>query len=342
MDQALSRKRFEWPAIPFSKWSDPIAVPDPLLNQSRTLAKVRILRARCFAATGRPAEAVGEFVAIRRFGTALLSGRPLLIAHLVGTAVEAMGTKGLVRFCQNRRIPASALRIALKDLPRPSLVDPHFALALKVEFNDFLVDSIERATVAQLADANFSIDPEEASGSAEKTWPLEDPDLLDRPATVRLSGRIYVRRVLSALRPRPRRDRSIESFAQSLTSAAPKLPMVSPGEGLEPEPSTNPAVVAAFRKRAREVPNALGLSIVREGAVMDYQTSALFRLIGIELVRAWLISATSRLSPGNLPIDPATGRSLRHDPKRRLVWSVGPNGRDENGSGDDRSEQLPN
>jgi hypothetical protein len=101
-----------------------------------------------------------------------------------------------------------------------------------------------------------------------------------------------------------------------------------------PDPADDEAEVAEFRDRVRPIPNALGRYLIGLGPVTDLHSAAVRRLADRELLRASLgLEMNPRAKVTAL--DPASPGTIRQDRKARRLWSVGPDGRDDRGRGDD-------
>jgi hypothetical protein len=212
-------------------------------------------------------------------------------------------------------------------------VDPDVALMSKVELNEFTLEEYQRAPLRAL----LQLDPllmtmgfgeESDQRKAEDVWPVDDPDLLDRRFTFARLAQATAKELPELAKPWPKRSRLAW---KPLTTLAPERPW----EATERDP--RPEELAAFRRAAERVPNAFGLYKLAQPPMFDMGIVSLHRLANRSLALAAL-SVEDGTRP--LPIDPASLRPIRFDSKSRHAWSVGANGRDELGKGDDWSIRL--
>jgi hypothetical protein len=321
MDAAMRTRRFQWPRVSIEAWSRSkgLVLDYPSM---KLLVRARVARARAFATTGRHTDAARELAAAMRLGQAMTRGDALAIGYLVGLSSEAVGNRGALNYLRKFSVPPAAVSLIRAALPPASRVDPDLARTYRAEYNQYTRPLYERTPLAKISEPfRMDLDGEDPPANP---WPLDDPDLFDRRATFRMATRVFVRHVVSAGRSWPKRDQEIYPYVMRLTGPVPE----------PPDPADDEAEVAQFREAVRPIPNALGRYLVSIGPVTDLYPSAIRRLAERELLRSSLaLEGNPRAKV--TAFDPAGQSTIRQDRKIRRLWSVGPDGRDDRGRGDD-------
>lgn len=337
IDRALARGGFQWPKPDVSAWlpvpSAMDSVPPSSLSLSR-LGRIRLSRATAFSQIGKVDQAVRELESLAKLTRWAGAGNPLAIHYLLVGASERNLAKGVVNLAKKHRLSRGQIARLRRALGPAQTVDPDLALMVKVELNEFTLEEYQRVPLRALLQLDdlltFSFIPNEGP-KAEDIWPVDDPDLLDRRATLAMSAQETARALPDLSRPWPVRNREPDDFIRRKTDLAPERPW----ETDERDP--RPEELAAFRRAAERVPNAFGLYKLRGQRMFDVREVALGRLAYRSLALAALaVEDGSR----QLPIDPASLKPICYDPKTRRIYSVGPNGRDEHGNGDDWGMSL--
>lgn len=335
MDRALSRGGFQWPKADISLWlplpgSDQPGPPTLALS---SLRRVRLERTEAFSKLGQVDRAIGEIEAISGLLRKAGAGYPLAIQYMLVSASEGDVTESVVALTRSHRLSRAQTGRLRRALGPAQTVDPDLARMYRVELNEFTLEEYQRAPLRALLQLDpllmfTGIDPESGGIKVEDVWPVDDPDLLDRRYTFARLAQATARVLPEAAKPWPWRAR--KASVPPVTMAPDR-----PWEAGMRDPK--PEELAAFKRAAERVPNAFGLFKLSEPPLFDMGQVALRRLTDRSLALAAL--AIEDGSPA-LPVDPASLRPLRFDPKKRRVYSVGANERDEKGNGDDRSVRI--
>lgn len=304
------------------------------LSGFRALAKMLTLRANVHLAKNQPDAAVADVALIRRTGVRLAGGYGGVLPHLVGSAVASIATAAALKVAYHPS--AGEFQVAaLKRLWQEEPVPSNLPNALRHEF-DFEMLRTVAATNTDVVEMPVA--------SAAFRREIKRQNLFDRPATVDYASK-YLRLALG------NRDRQ---WAQRLKVEpnSENEPPVPPGFG---EPQEGKRLTkrqeTIILDYLRKNPNPVGRQLAdisagtydtleeserRQDAINRMAITAFaLRLAALrdgKLPPAMDALVASGLLPA-IPSDPFAKGSIRYDPARRVLWSVGIDGKDDGGKG---------
>jgi hypothetical protein len=332
--RAMARPGFQWPKPVISDWFE---VPDaPPSHGTSTLvtgtfSRLCVRRASAFSTLKQVDRAIGELEILGKLGRGIGSGNPLAIQYLFAGMVDRMLAQSVQELVKAHRLSKGQIARLRRAVGPAQTVDPDLALTAKVELNEFTLEEYQRVPLEALLKLDpllmFSDIPgAESEVTIEDVWPVDDPDLLDRRTTFSLLAQATARALPDLGRPWPLRDRKPDEFLARHTELVPERPW----EEEEREPRKDE--LAAFRRAAERIPNAFGLFKLKDKGLFDLREVALQRLTYRALaLGALAVEEGSR----KLPLDPASLKPIRFDPKTRTLYGIGSNEKDERGRGDD-------
>ena len=311
-------------------WLQPVAseltLTFPSYSGLKDLAKALTLRADLALADGRPNDAIADLLAVRRMATLTADSDGMIIGYLVGVAVRAIGDRALQRAVWHPNMTSAALRTALANVPEAAPTDPVLARTEISEIRDGFIPNL--VTMRRIA-----VDPK-ATDPGSKVF-RGHPNPFDPADTLRLAAGAM--NIAVANTERAWKDQ-VEIPAMNNDWGD-----VFSDDDDKKQPT--PAQFAAYRKAIAGVKNPMGRVIAAQTAEMyEGVAQASFRSRAEDsATRATLLLALAARENGGLlpkslpePVrDPFSGESLKYDPARALLWSVGPDGRD------DRADGLP-
>ncbi|MGV3614551.1 MAG: hypothetical protein ACO1SV_04365 [Fimbriimonas sp.] len=345
LEAALARPVWAPPRMSdaFRPQLDEVELDFPVYASLKELAKALSLRARVNAAEGHLEAAVADIALVRRTGSRLAGGHTPMMPYLVGIAIEAIGDHAAIQVAASpnlREEHVAALQKTVADSARPN----RLADTLRNEFDAHFVRMVA-AVPTDAADLGPLDEMPASLKAAIKGLPI-----YDRRDTVEGTARLYRAAIENGTRPWSAQT-DIGKLAAAQVPDWPNIPEPKPGQKLSP--SDTKRIVAWMRAN----PNVLGRQFVgmfggTPGAFEEAErrTKARRRLtiVALAIRRSTLRFAQapgslqalvdSKLLP-EIPGDPFAKGSLRYDPARKVVWSVGPDGRDDGGSNRPNSNQ---
>ncbi len=311
-------------------WEQPRPTPDalnfPEYAALKELAKAAVLRAELALVERRPGDAATDLLMVRDLGARLADSGSAEIAYLVGVALRAIGNRALQRAAWHPAMTPAVLKRALASVPEGALTDPALARALQDDVRDFFVPNLAGMKGPVLDPKDDSVDGRVFRGH---------PDPFDRTETLRLVAEGLRAAVANT-------DRSWKDQTDVAALAAGWTAGFTFEEDAE-TPLTE-AQIVAYRAAAAKVGNPFGRNTAATtvGTIMVGINGLSFRIRADDsATRATLLLArAAKRSGGTLPKalpesvrDPFSGAPLGYDPARALLWSVGPDGRDDGGDG---------
>ncbi len=289
--------------------------PDTLFKDSPKLkdfSKALALATADAAARGDRAACARLAALNLRYAHALADGGGVLIDGLVAVASEAIAARAAYEAEMAGGLDAAGREAVLAQLPLRKGPLPAMAGWLRRDFQAMSLPYLLEPK--KLTGGMFEANPDGDESRPKETM----PGTFDPVATARLMGRIYDAGIADAARP---------VYAQ--TDEASKLAEKA-GEGLPQNPNADgmEGLVVRFRMNAGR--NTLGRYLATNTAFFGNLAGVSARRGADDnLLRAVLLLRMGR--PADLP-DPYGKGKLRVDRKRRIVWSVGENGKDDGGS----------
>jgi hypothetical protein len=332
----------------------------PYLSSYREVARILLIRAKMQTAYGDFVKAREDLATCLEFGDRILQGEGCLIHCLVGFAVRSLATGGIRWFSRQPDVPAEALEALLPGLvPDAAAAEPLVA-ALRQEISGLQLPVVRRIVAAGTPEKTAQV-LGALLGEGEGAGPERDailllarlPGALDPIETLRL-GSGYLAGFAQAARA-PWRDRSkhVKNLSQFVAPDFDKKAKAFAAEMKATGKALSEIELQAFaRERLGDIANPLGrLCLCQALPGLDRVVERLFlsrtdreatravvavRLFAVrnhrlpatlqELVDAKVIAA--------LPVDPFCDEPLRYSAERHLLWSVGPDGQDNQGKGD--------
>lgn len=279
----------------------------------KTFAKLLALETEDAAARGDRAACARYAVLGMRYGHALLEGGGVLIDALVALAAEAIATRSVYEAEMKGGFDAAGRAAILAVLPVETGPLPELAASVRRDFQamvmPILVDPDRLLKPASTMTFDFSDearkDPESVAGT------------FDPVATARIIGGVYDASMADSLRPLDAQS----GLAARLAEAA--------GAGLPSEGAESGGAKFLRRMRMNVGRNTIGRSLAATGGFEQLATVSRRRAAERNVVRAVLLLHLGL--PAEMP-DPCGKGKLRIDPKRKIVWSVGENGKDDGGA----------
>ena len=340
--------KLQFPVVDFTNITTAALLP------IRHVARLKTVAARLDVDRADFVSAAGECLDVYRMGRMVSSGEGSILHSLVGDAVQSIGLSGLRWLATQDAVPSAVLERVVKDLPEAGPGDPALAQTLRVEFSTATVPGIQ----AMGADT-LGLSPQS---------PLTLSSVFDRAATLRLAEKFFARFVADALAPWPQRDGTLQADARDLVPAA-----VLDGEDpasfalaialrkLNPDDPATQERLKRLGSLAGSEPNLMGrMSVaVAVSNIRAAHERAVKAATEVNMTRAFLgvricslrddrlprsldTLVQTRVLP-QIPVDLFSGKELRYSAALGIVWSVGPDGRDDGGvDGKDILLVLPN
>ena len=328
--------------------------PLPRLAGLRELARMELLRAKMLASWGDFDAAGDEIAGVVRFGELTNDGEGVLIAYLVGEAIQSVGLRGAQWLARQPEAPQAPIERLLQSIaPSPRSADA-LARTLRVEACGFFVKGIGDLAsgdpVQKLAALAGEQDPAESDALAALF--KDRQDLLDAGKTTEQGSGYFARMIKNTKLSWHDQDRTIradmEEQARRLRAEFEAIPGFGGGEGFS---QISDAERARIRAALAKVENPIG------GMLLAMLMPAMDRIAELsfqarterEAVRALLAIRIFELRQGRLPASldevvkekilpgaPAdfySGQPLHYSAEKRLLWSVGPDEVDDGGQG---------
>jgi hypothetical protein len=314
----------------------------PVLMESRALSKALILRARVALACGESMEAAADLLRVVQMGRYQMDSS--VISYLVGIAVHAIGCRVCQRWVREPAWSDDALLRILDGLAEVEL-GVELANTLRKEMDGYFLRKIAglrpkgRYAAALFGNLEPALFGKILRGHA---------NLLDRHETAQTAGRVLKLFCESCTSPWEGRDALFEKVPEELTAAMPRS-LLEAGNAEEEAREPSADEIAAWRKLLSSTANPIGksavemaFSLVPSLIALDRRTHADHNAARVA-VAAELYRRRRNCEPPTLealvgegllpsvPRDPFGNGPLHYDPKRRLVWSVGENGKDDGG-----------
>lgn len=303
-------------------------------------ARVKVVLARVDVERGQYEVAAGEFSDIFRMGQLIAAGDGPIIHYLVGVAVQSMGLNGMRWLAAHPDTPRAVLVQMLHELPVPDAPDPVLAQVYRVEFAQFTLPSIKMIEREALCPTN--------------NFPIPIAHVLDVTNTVSTFESFYSRLVKNALSSWSDRDTEIEADAKRLVTILgidDPIDFVSDLMLFSSVKQDRKATKKwkKLEKLARKQPNIFGKTLVmmmmptRESlharSVKGRTEVNLTRtLVALQCFQRDFGSWPESLSDPRFklilpddPIDFFTGKPVLYSKEKGLLWSVGPDGKDDGG-----------
>ena len=278
---------------------------------------------------GNPRRAI---TATRRnliLGRSVVSEPETLIQYIVGNAVLFFAVDGVERLVLDPTVNFEALLELQELLSMQQLLDKALTRALKSEFLFGMIAIQEVQTKPE----DFGAD----TSYFEHPWTRFFPSFFLKPNETKVMFAEYYRRSLPNIgKFYSKMDTRIE---EELVPSRGRIKIFPPAPnmgGLMISRIMLPAVDGVFHQYSEMLGNAVGLQTLIALRSFEEEQGELPR--GLDLLVPDFLE--------KVPVDPFDGNPLRYDPERRIVWSVGEDLIDQNGSTvqreDTRSDERRN
>jgi len=313
------------------------------LGGLRSIVRIKCLHARVLARHGEFASAATELKDSVVLAELVKGGQGTLLTYLVGIASGATAEGGIRWLARQQGVPEDVLERLLQSLRPASETDQALATALRIEFQLCYLQMLSDEPVPSAFYVAFDIDiPNDATNEQMAAMRVASDKLLDRAATVRTASGFYVRAVRNASLPWARQDASIGADIEQ---------MIKQMEDVHHAALLHMSVKGDLQEATEALSvfeNPVGrLYLESSLPLMDVPLRRSFQLRAErEMTRAFLVLRIRQLRSGAytdsldalveegilpaVPTDPFSGKPLRYDAKRKLIWSVGPDGVDDN------------
>ncbi len=345
------------------KYFSPVVIPEdsdenygligvllPAVQASREFARSLVIRAHLHMAEGRAEEAWQDLLTCHRLGRHIGQG-PFLVEKLVGIAIDGMAEQGVVTLIDQTHPTAE---LALRYLRELNSLPPRSSMAEGVDITERLVYVDSTLLIARGGERSFNALMNEELPESLKKMPVESVDW----DVVLRTGNQWYDRIAEAMQDKQRSERmkKLDAISQDLKALAAEL--------------KDPAKVAELLKdpdRKKTAGDLIGRALIAllmpgVSAVQNAEDRAEQRHHNLHVALALAAyrsdqaaypQALADLSPKYLkevPDDLFSGKSLVYRPAKDgyLLYSVGPNGKDDDGryyddepSGDDHRIRIP-
>ncbi len=329
-----------------------IGVLLPAVQKCRELANALTARAMLNAFSGKPDAAWNDLLACHRLGRQIAHGGTL-IEELVGIAIDQIATNADLAFLEHGGLPSDKILKCLKDL---QALPPMPSIAEKIDITERftylqVIQALRKDTsksLGILGRTTQELTEEERKGLQKIDW---EPALKDATQ--------WYDRIVAAMRLKERgtREKELETIDKELAALV-KLSK-EPGD-LEKSILDETKIGKNVGKRISHtmigllMPAFHKLAAAQDRAVQnEHNLQVAFALAAYKSDEAHYPVKLADLSPkylATIPDDIFSGKALIYKPSEKgyLLYSVGPNGKDDEGrgredepSGDDLRVKMP-
>lgn len=306
----------------------------------KDLAKALVLRARVRLKEGRPAQAANDLLLAHSVGTHMIESHKNLITLLVGVAICSIADRPIQRLVRDPAWSHAQLRRLQAGL-RGRRIGVDFAASMRHEFDGGLL-----RTIAGIKPDAKDLGTVYGSGPGDDISKLisANPHPFDRRDTVRYGSRMLARIVGAMGGPWP--ELKAVTNRATMDSVAGSSLASLPTSGTQGVPQEQIDKVAEAARKETNPAGRLLVSIVfpvyAQTAAADRKSIADLAATHVALAAAMYKHAHGREAPtlralvkagflSSIPKDPFGNAPMRYDAARRVVWSVGPDGKDDGG-----------
>jgi hypothetical protein len=379
MDEAIARGRLQLPEYRRGgdRADNELAYNPSLWHELRD---VRMLHARRLFESKRYGPAVAELQALLRFGELLRQCDGIAMHQRAGRSVQCVAASGMEIAAGLKAVPDAELEAMLGALGRVTHTGDKVADGLRVDFwsqvlpelTDLPADGDLGRVVSTVIDKYrpgpdplVNINPELDALKSDVLALLKGhPAPFDRAETVRLAALGYAAAVQNLQRPWPdQRPHPTASVLQEVAAWPEPLalgPMsVAPLYLGHERKKVSAEELAKVREQLRRVRNPLGKHLLRDvlmAGPSGWTKAKLGSTARLEVARCIIAIrlyerrhgtapaaldalVTARILP-EVPRDPFDGQPLRYSRDRAILWSVGPDGKDDGGEKPDPAAGL--
>lgn len=294
-------RSFDRPLFQVPEAKPPLDTGVSHLMGLQDVASLAAWRARLHQLTGRPAEALADWLRIVRFGRRIEESEGVLITWLVGAAIERTGLEGLAGLVNEADLDREAIDKILRGVSRDDPLSESLVTALRYEY--------------MLARESLELPEGQPGGWLARTFYLPNE-------TRHLLVELY-RGLVEGARSLPR-DRQPPPLPDRPTATLGSLEL--------PNTLRNHGGIVLVRSAG-----ALVNDVFWSADRLRFETTALQVLTALRahtISEGALPGTLEPLVPQLLsghPDDPYDGEPLRYSREKRLIWSVGEDLEDQSG-----------
>jgi hypothetical protein len=343
------------------------------------LGRLRLLQARQLAADGKVGPAAAELAGVLSLGQMICRADGAFLDYMEGVGLQRRATSAMRALANCRGMPRSGYQTLLASVEQCLSADDGIVQSIRVEFNSVALarlsalpadSDLERTVGAifsgyrvhsNLKSINSKLDARRQgvlSLLAGHTIPF------DRAETIRLAAVTFATSLRNVQGPWAERKadplhevrKELELWPEVLSLAPFKLVRVYL---YDEQPALSQPELAKARESLKKITNPLGKHVVAEELDPRGMEAMSFRrradlAATRAIVAVCLNVARNGKMPASLeelvrdnvlatvPLDPFDGKPLRYSPDRAIVWSVGPDGKDNGGVRQDSREATLN
>jgi len=334
VSEAIKTGYFKFPQIDLHNMST------TQLSGFRQIGRCEVAKAR-LAIEAKDYQGAGiTFLETIQMGQLIAGGSGGLIHYLVGVAVQGMGIKGIISMATNSNVPTETLQFLLKQLPEAPEQDAALVDAFSGE---------RELAVGQSLDdiQQFVLSP--TNGSPVKLG----TNVFDRGATIAMLNSVWGRMAANTTNSWLGRDQTMEHDLQRVTGCKSDFTEGFFWDYALCFNDTNKQAKcwAKVVKKARNMPNILGKQYV---SIMNMGNSPLEKSVKCRteqnIIRTVLAITLYKRQTGKfpesldeligsgiltqIPLDLFSNKPLLYSKEKGIVWSVGPDGRNNKGHKD--------
>ena len=315
-------------------------IPTSQLSGFRQIARCEAAKARISIEEKDYQGAGVTFLETFHLGQLMIDGEGPLIHYLVGMAVQGIGVKGIMLMSTNSDVPTATLQFLLEKFPEAPEQDAALAEAFRAEWELSVGQSLDDLQMLVSSPTNGS---PVALGT----------NIFDRGATIAMLNSVWGRMATNTTSSWISRDQKMESALQRITGCKADATDGFFWDYTMCFGDTNQQAKcwAKVLKKARKTPNILGREYVsfmnfgdaplEKSARCRTERNIVRTMLAITLHRRqtgkFPASLDDLVSSGILarvPIDLFSGKPLLYSKEKGIVWSVGPDGRNNKGHKD--------
>ena len=248
-----------------------------------------------------------------RLGQATVDSGGAIIDALVAIAMDAIGVREAYAMEVAGNFDAEGQVHLLELLPPLDGTSPEMAAAIRRDFQSYFLPTLldPQGHLKELVGNGYG----EGLTDDGETPPLAGT--FDPVETARLAGRIYDASMVDLMRRYPDERHDAERINERAVAGLPWFP----GNG--------GFARILYRVRMNAGTNTLGRQAATTGVILNMGSATARRAANRNLLRATILL---RRDGKAVIADPFGKGDLRFDPKRKVVWSVGTNGKDDGGN----------
>lgn len=318
-----------------------IGLDFPVYAKVKDLCKTLVLSANLNMKLKKSQATADDLILCHKIADRMIESHKDLITLLVGYAADAIASRSIQTLCANPLMKRSDLQKIVANY-RERRMGTDLAETLKSEHDRFFVSTIAGATYPS-KDIGFEYgDDEEISQKL-----LEGhPNPFDRKATLKLGSSHYKRVVQRVFQPFGRKE-NLDNLGADLLQGWP--PDLLDESDVVVKRTLTSSQISEYRSKLAKVDNPIGnalvsmmLPVFSESDQADAKAVANSRatriILAIQIYKrltdkypASLSELASKGIVKAVPLDPFVNKPYCYNSARKVLWSVGPNLKDDGG-----------